>query len=83
LMLADDQEAALPMGQVIAKELEILGSHGMQAHRYPPLLDMIRSGKLDPEKMIRRTVSLAESLDLLQRMGEFKDPGVSVIDRFE
>ena len=83
LMLADDQEATLPMGQVIAKELEILGSHGMQAHRYPPLLDMIRSGKLAPEKMIRRTVSLAESLDLLQRMGEFKDPGVSVIDRFE
>ena len=35
---------AMPMDQVLSKELEIIGSHGMQAHRYPEMLEMIRTG---------------------------------------
>lgn len=35
LMMADHRHAAVPMDQVIANELEIIGSHGMQAHKYP------------------------------------------------
>jgi threonine dehydrogenase-like Zn-dependent dehydrogenase len=34
LMLADHSTPAVPMSKVIAHELELLGSHGMQAHRY-------------------------------------------------
>ena len=39
LLLGEDAAPALPMGQVIAKELEIYGSHGMAARDYPTLLD--------------------------------------------
>ncbi len=82
LMLADDRDAPVPMNLVIAKELEILGSHGMQAHEYPPMLEMIRAGKLNPQVLIRKTVSLSESPVELQGMGEFRGIGVTVIDRF-
>jgi alcohol dehydrogenase len=83
LMAADDSNPPLPMGKVIGMELELLGSHGMQAHRYPPMLEMIQAGSLAPGSLVSRTVTLDESLAVLSRMGEFKDPGVIVIDSFD
>jgi alcohol dehydrogenase len=82
LMLAEEQDALLPMGKVIANELEILGSHGMQAHRYPALLEMIRNGRVDPMKMVTRRVTLAEGMRVLETMGEFRGVGIAVIDEF-
>jgi alcohol dehydrogenase len=82
LMLGGHNDAALPMDKVIARELEILGSHGIQAHRYPELFGMILAGKLKPEMLIGRTISLEESLAALADMDGFKGTGVAVIDRF-
>ncbi len=82
LMLADYKDAPVPMNAVIAKELEILGSHGMQAHAYEPMLQMILAHKLNPRALIHKTVTLEESLAELQGMGEFRGLGVTVIDRF-
>lgn len=48
LMLGDHTTPQVPMAKAIGKELEILGSHGMQAHRYGAMLDIVESGKLDP-----------------------------------
>jgi alcohol dehydrogenase len=50
LMLAENSTPAIPMAKVIAHELEILRSYGMQAHRYGAMLDMVQTGKLTPEK---------------------------------
>ncbi|HUT34119.1 MAG TPA: zinc-dependent alcohol dehydrogenase family protein [Planctomycetota bacterium] len=82
LMLADQSTPYVPMDKVIARELEILGSHGMQAHRYDDLLAMITSGKLRPDRLIGKTVSLEESLKELETMDTFSGTGVTVIDRF-
>ncbi len=82
LMLADYRDAPVPMNVVIAQELEILGSHGMQAHAYAPLLQMIVSGKLKPRALVGKTVSLEESPAELEAMGTFQGVGVTVIDRF-
>ncbi len=82
LMLADHKNAPVPMNHVISKELEILGSHGMQAHAYEPLLRMILSRKLNPKSLIQRTVTLEESLAVLEGMGSFSGVGVVVINRF-
>ncbi len=82
LALADHRHPAIPMDKVIAKELEILGSHGMQAYRYPALLAMIQAGKLFPEKLVGKRISLEESLDELVKMDNFSGIGVAVIDRF-
>ena len=82
LMVGDDRSPAMPMDRVIADELEILGSHGMQAHRYAELLDMIRAGKLRPERLIGKTISLEDTLVELPAMNDFTGTGVTVIDRF-
>ena len=82
LMAGAHQHPKIPMDRVIAHELEILGSHGMQAHRYPEMLEMIRSGRLRPEKLLERTVSLEDAVQLLPAMNEFKNKGVTVITSF-
>ena len=67
-MLAENSTPIVPMAKVIAHELEILGSHGMQAHRYGDMLAMIHSGKLSPEKLIGKTISLEQSIGALMNM---------------
>ena len=70
------------MDLVIGRELEILGSHGMQAHKYPEMFEMIADGRLAPEKLIGRTVSLEEGAVELTNMNSFSAPGVTVITEF-
>ncbi len=82
LMLADHARPSIPMDQVIAAELQILGSHGMQAHAYADMLQMIEAGTLKPEKLIGKTVTLEESMAELETMDRFPGLGVTVIDRF-
>jgi alcohol dehydrogenase len=82
LMTGDHQHAKVPMDQVLAKELEIIGSHGMQAHKYPDMLEMIKNGKLRPEKLIERSISLEEACTALPDMNLFENQGVLVIDSF-
>lgn len=82
LMVGDHQHPKIPMDQVLSKELQILGSHGMQAHRYPELLSMIQAGKLQPEILIGDTISLEESTYRLTEMDHFTAKGVTVINRF-
>ena len=82
IMEAEFRNPQIPMGLVIANELEIYGSHGMQAHKYPEMLEMIRQGKLQPNKLIGKTISLEESVEELINMNNFNEIGVTVIDRF-
>ena len=81
-MLADHNRPAVPMDHVIAKELKILGSHGMQAFRYPAMLEMIQSGKLAPVKLIGRTITLEQVVEELPVMDRHRGKGITVIDSF-
>ena len=82
LMLAEDSLPRIPMGKVIGNELELLGSHGMQAHRYDAMMAMIQSGKLAPEKLIGRKISLEQSIEALVNMDRFEAVGVTVVTQF-
>lgn len=82
LMTGDHQHPKVPMDKVLANELEIIGSHGMQAYKYPEMLEMIKTGKLQPEKLIGKTISLEEAAIALPNMNKFEDKGVTVIDSF-
>jgi alcohol dehydrogenase len=79
LLLAEQSRPGLPMDQVLAKELEILGSHGMQAHRYPAMLEMILTGQLQPEKLVGRIINLDESVTTLTGMDRDISSGVTII----
>ena len=70
----------VPMGLVIGRELEILGSHGMQAHRYPEMLAMIVDGRLAPERLITRRISLDAVTAALPAMSQPHPPGITVVD---
>jgi alcohol dehydrogenase len=80
IMESGRHNSPIPVDKVIARELEILGSHGMQAHRYPQMLTMIADGRLQPQRLIGKTVSLDEGAAELQLMNEFTGTGVTVID---
>jgi len=82
LMLGQDARPRIPMDKVIAQELQIMGSHGMQAFRYSALLEMLRSGKVAPQQLIGRTITLDEAPTALMTLDQFAGTGITVIDRF-
>ncbi|MBL8791193.1 MAG: zinc-dependent alcohol dehydrogenase family protein [Rhizobiales bacterium] len=79
LMLAEHARAPLPMDRIIAYELEIKGTHGMQAHRYPDMLRMIEHGVLKPERLVARTIPLSEAPAALAAMDRFEGTGITII----
>ncbi len=82
LLAGDDYLPRLPMHQVIGRELEICGSHGLQASKYADLLALIVSGRLNPRAMIGKTIPLEDAPGELEKMGRFGAVGITVIDRF-
>jgi len=82
LLTGKDFQPQLPMELVIAKELEIFGSHGMQAHKYSDMLAMITSGKLNPDELIGKTVNLGDAPSELEKMSKFELSGITVINQF-
>ncbi|MHA7218968.1 alcohol dehydrogenase catalytic domain-containing protein [Arthrobacter sp. MDT1-48-3] len=74
-------DPVVPMAAVIGGELSVLGSHGMPARDYPGLLDLVTTGRLRPQDLIERTISLAEVPDALVAMaGDRSAGGITVID---
>lgn len=82
LLAGPETNPPIPMHLVIAKELEILGSHGMQAHAYPELMQLILDGKMNPEKLIGRRINLEDAIETLMRMDTFEEKGMVLINQF-
>ena len=80
--MAGQSTPRLPMDIVVANELEIIGSHGIQTHRYPEMMEMIKSGKLTPEKLIGKEVNLEQSIDALVKMDSFETTGITIVSKF-
>jgi D-arabinose 1-dehydrogenase-like Zn-dependent alcohol dehydrogenase len=80
---AEQGEVALPIDLIVLKEVTIVGSLGMQAPRFPAMLQMVESGKLRPGKLVHRTVPLEEAGAVLASMDRFATVGVTVIDRYD
>ena len=60
----------LPMDLVIARELEIYGSHGMAARDYPAMLAMVADGTLRPGLLIGQVIELTQVGRALAAMDE-------------
>jgi alcohol dehydrogenase len=82
LMTGDHKNPKIPMDKVVANELEIIGSHGMQAFRYAEMFEMIKTGKLKPELLVGKTISIEETPGALINMDKFDNLGVTVINKF-
>jgi len=80
LLLGPDARAPLPMDRVIAKELEIYGSHGMAARDYPGLIDLVTAGTLHPDRLVGSVVGLEEAGVALAAMsGPPARAGITVV----
>jgi D-arabinose 1-dehydrogenase-like Zn-dependent alcohol dehydrogenase len=70
----------VPMARVIAWELDLLGSHGMAAADYPGMLALIERGTLQPQRLIERTIGLAEAAALLPGFDRAVVAGMTMVD---
>jgi len=82
LMTGEDASCPVPLDDFIARELELKGSHGMQAHRYPEMLELVISGRLNLALLEGPRLTLGEAAQLLGDEELSLPTGVSVIDRF-
>jgi alcohol dehydrogenase len=82
LLAGEHSTPSIPMAPVIANELELIGSHGMQAHRYDAIFKLIDEGKLDPKKLIGRKVDLKTGVSVLTKMNNFEEDGITIINSF-
>lgn len=80
LMLGEQITPEIPMAQVIANELEIYGSHGIQAYRYDAIWEMLKHGQINPELLVGKTVTLGEAIPELMNMNSFNSIGITIID---
>jgi alcohol dehydrogenase len=64
-----DAWPSVDMGRVLAQELQLLGSHGMPAADYPALLAHVADGTLDPGRLLRDRIGLAEAGPRLVALG--------------
>ena len=80
LLLSDTGSTPVPMARVVALELQLLGSHGMAAHAYPPMLELVRAGVLRPDLLVTSIIPLTESPAALAAMGTASGAGVTVIE---
>ena len=75
-----DGHPRVPMDRVIGWELDVLGSHGMAAVDYPDMLALVESGRLRPERLVRRTVGLDEAATLLPSFDSGTAAGITLVD---
>ena len=79
LMPASLGQPVLPMHKVIAHELELIGSHGIQAFRYRDMFTFLEKSNIALKELITREVDLEGAIPLFTKMNENKNSGVIII----
>ena len=70
------------MNAVYMKNLALYGTRGMPSWKYPSLLGMITSGRVDVAPMIAREIGLSDVSAELRAMNGPTPPGVAVVTDF-
>ena len=73
---------ALPVSTIIMKELEVLGTKGMSARRYPELMALIARTGMDLGLLVSRTMDLDDLPEAFETMASFGASGVAVVTEF-
>ena len=69
----------VPMARVVWLELSLHGSHGMAAHEYGPMLQMVADGTLRPDRLVSDVIGLDDAPAALTAMSGPTSPGTRVI----
>jgi D-arabinose 1-dehydrogenase-like Zn-dependent alcohol dehydrogenase len=77
--LLPDGPVPLPMDLVIARELEIYGSHGMAARDYPAMMRLVADGTLRPGRLVGEVIALGDVGRALAAMDGPAGAGMTVV----
>ena len=69
----------LPMDVLYSGQLSLMGTRGMPSWRYPDLLNLIESGRVDLSPMVTRRVGLSALTGELEAFDGPAAPGVAVV----
>ncbi len=70
------------MNAIYMKQLALYGTRGMPSWRYPSLLDMVETGRIDVRPIVARQVALSQASAELRMFNAPMPPGVAVITDF-
>ncbi len=79
---AEKGEVPMPIDRIVLMELQLIGTLGMQAARYPAMLQMVEAGKLSPGAMVTERIGLDDASRVLDQMTNFQNVGTAVITRY-
>ena len=69
-------------GKSLGLEIELVGSRGMPVTRYDSMLRMVAADKLQPGRLVTRTVPLEEAGAVLASMDDYDTLGFTVIEGY-
>ncbi len=76
-------EPTLPLLDLVyARQLTIMGTRGLPAMQFRPLLDLIERKQLDTGSLVTRTLTLHQVPEALMNMDRFEGCGISVATGF-
>ena len=75
-------DLSIPIDLIIMQEIELVGSRGMPVTRYDSMLRMVAAGKLQPGRLVTRTVPLEEAGAVLASMDDYDTLGFTVIEGY-
>ncbi len=78
----DHATMPIPMDTIYSGQLALYGTRGMPAHRFPSLLGLIESGRVDFTPLVTRRIGLSEATRELEAFNGPAEPGVAVITDF-
>lgn len=81
-ILGKEDHISVSTAQLIAREIEIIGSHGMPIADYEHIFQLIENGKINPSLLIDRTIELREVPKELMAMNSYNNSGMVIIDKF-
>lgn len=72
----------VPMGVVAAREIDIMGSHGLAASDMPDVLQLVAKGFLDPGRLVEREVNFEQGARAIQEMDKGSPLGITMVTSF-
>jgi len=76
---ADQGQVGIPVDLLTFREIQIIGSFGMQAARYPEMFRMIEAGKLHPGWLVGSKVGMEGVSDVLASMTDYDTVAMTVM----
>ena len=64
---------------VYYRQLVLLGSRGLPAHRFSALFNLLSSGRMDMQSLIKNRISLQQASDVFTLMNNHEDVGMTLI----